>query len=409
MDIFVARQPIFDTKKNVFAYELLYRDSSNNQYTGIDGNKATAAVLANSFMEIGYDTITSGKKAFVNFTEELITMEAPTLFPNDLIVIEILEDVAPTNEIIEKCKDLKSKGYTLALDDFEYAYLEKYKQLLKIIDIVKVDWVLNSKEDQIKTIYDVKKINHKVRFLAEKIETNEDYEEALKAGYSLFQGYFFSKPIIVKGIGTQNNKVNFFQILKEISDPNPNFEKITQVIEMDPVLTLQLLKLINSVAYRAIQCITSVKEALIRLGTKEIKKWLSVLMLRDVTKEKPIEIIRLSLVRAYFMELMANETSLKSRKSEAFLFGLFSMIEVLFNSDKEELLKDIPLNEDLKDGLLGKENAFTSLYNVVIYYENGDWDKLEEYIQQKKLGISSVSILNFYYDAINLANQLIED
>ncbi|HAN10333.1 MAG TPA: diguanylate phosphodiesterase [Clostridiales bacterium] len=408
MDIFVARQPIFDTKKNVFAYELLYRDSSVNKYTETDGNKATAAVLANSFMEIGYDTITNGKKAFINFTEELLHMGAPTLFPKELIVIEILEDVEPTAVLVGKCIEFKEKGYTIALDDFEYRYISKYKSLLKVIDILKVDWLLNSVGEQINIVKEIKKINPKIKFLAEKIETNTDYEEALKSGYSLFQGYFFSKPTIIKGIAGQSSKLNYLQIINEIAKSNPDFDNITHVIERDPVLALQLLKLINSVTYRSIQRVTSVHEALVRLGMKEINKWVSVLMLRETTKEKPIEVMRTSLVRAYFMEGLVSTTILKNRKSEAFLFGLFSLVDVLFNYSKEELLCDIPLNDDVKSALLGKENEFSKIFKIITCYEKAEWDELEEHMKEKNITINPFQISEFYYNALKLAENLIE-
>ncbi|HBY19887.1 MAG: hypothetical protein A2Y24_05395 [Clostridiales bacterium GWE2_32_10] len=408
MDIFVARQPIFDAKKNVYAYELLYRDSSVNKYTAVDGNKATAAVLANSFMEIGYDTITNGKKAFINFTEQLLNMSAPTLFPKELIVIEILEDVEPTSALIEKCIEFKQKGYTIALDDFEYKNVEKYKSLLKVVDIVKVDWMLNSPEEKRKLVKEVKKVNQSLKFLAEKIETDDDYQEAQKNGYSLFQGYFFSKPTIIKGTTSQNSKINYLQIINEISSGSPDFYKITRVIEKDPILTLQLLKLINSVMFRSIQKVTSVYDALVRLGTVEIKKWISVLMLREATKEKPIEVMRISLVRAYFMEQLANVTKLRTRKSEAFLFGLFSMVDVLFNYSKEELLHDIPLNDDVKDALLGAENEFSNIFKIVEYYEKAEWENLGKHIAEKGIKINPFEISGFYYSSLKLAESLIE-
>ncbi|OGO86253.1 MAG: hypothetical protein A2Y22_07360 [Clostridiales bacterium GWD2_32_59] len=408
MEIFVARQPIFDDKKNVIGYELLYRDSSNNEYIKTDDNKATAAVLANSFMEIGYDIMTNGNKAFVKFTEELISMGAPTLFSNELIVIEILQGIEPSDEHIKNCTELKKNGYTLVLDNFEYRDIKRYKELLCIVDIVKVDWRTNSKDERKKLVVDIKKINPKIIFLAEKIEIEDNYKEALRNGYTMFQGYFFSMPILVEGVRNTNNKLSYLQILNEICVPEPDFDRISEIIESDPTLTLQLLKLINSVAFRAIQRITSVREALVRLGMKEVRKWISVIMLREVSKELPIEVMRVSIVRAYFMESLADASELKSRKSEAFMFGLFSMIDVLFSFDRVELLKDIPINEDLKQGLMGAENDFTNLFNVILYYEKADWDNIEEYINLKGIKINPLALLNFYNKAINNADRLMK-
>ena len=183
MDSYVARQPIFDIKQDVFAYELLYRSSLNNSYPWLDGDRATAGVISNSFLLIGFDKLTRGKKAFINFTRNLLEDGVATLLPSETTVIEILEDIEPDEKILSICRELKKSGYLLALDDFTYD--RKYVPLVELADIIKIDFQNTSIYER-KAIID--RIGHKkTKFLAEKVETREDFIGALKMGYSYFQ------------------------------------------------------------------------------------------------------------------------------------------------------------------------------------------------------------------------------
>lgn len=202
MEAFVARQPIFDRNLNIFGYEILFRSGHNNFYDGLDENAATSRVIYNSLSVIGMENLTGNKRAFINFPYELLIKGAASSLPKESVVIEILENVYPDSDIISECKKLKKLGYVLALDDF--ILKPEYEPLIELADIIKVDFLLTDHEERESII---KKINSPgVKFLAEKVETREEYEQAHKLGYSYFQGYFLSKPIIIKGIGIENNK-----------------------------------------------------------------------------------------------------------------------------------------------------------------------------------------------------------
>lgn len=198
MNTFIATQPIFDTNQNVIAYELLFRgDSVNNEFNNIDGDIATSNVIINSISVIGLSNLTNGKKAFINFTENLILDDTAYVLPKEYVIIEILENVPPSKEIIKACKRLKAKGYTLALDDF--VLIDNLKELIKLADLIKIDFTITKGDERKKVIDKILQINNKVKFLAEKIETKEEFNEASMMGYSFFQGYFFSKPTIFRG------------------------------------------------------------------------------------------------------------------------------------------------------------------------------------------------------------------
>lgn len=200
MEVFVAKQPIFDRNSDVFGYELLFRSGHGNFYDGLDENAATSKVISNSLSVIGMENLTGNKRAFINFPYEMLIKGAASTLPKESVVIEILENVYPDYDIINECKRLKQLGYLLALDDF--ILKPEYEPLIELADIIKVDFLLTKSHERESII---NKINSpKIKFLAEKVETKEEYELAHKLGYSYFQGYFLSKPVIIKGIDIQN-------------------------------------------------------------------------------------------------------------------------------------------------------------------------------------------------------------
>lgn len=402
MDVFVARQPIFDKSLKVVAYELLYREGEDNHYGGDDGDRATSRVVTNSFLRIGIEKLTGGKKAFINFTEKLIKEEIPTIFPKELIVVEILENIVPDTDVIQACMHLKKKGYVLALDDYILHSPYDYQELFALVDIIKVDFLSNTGEER-KSI--PKKIsNKKIKFLAEKVETKEEFEEALQAGYTYFQGYFFSRPIVVAGKEVPVYKTNYIRILNEIYRENPDFDKIAQIIETDISLSYELLRLIHSAAFHPASKITSIKLAIARLGLKEMRKWIGLMMIRDLARDKPDELMGSALIRARFGELLAEKVGYGKRRSEVFLMGMFSYIDVLLEKPLEEILKHLPLSQEIVNALLDYGGEFHLLYQLIKAYEKGKWKEVSSLAE--KLKIEEKLLPKFYVDAIDWASQI---
>jgi len=402
MDIFIARQPIFDMKKKVYAYELLYRAGDENQSNVIDGDQATSSVVANTLMLIGLDSLTQGRMAFINFTRQLIQNEIPTVFSNELLVVEILEDIIPDAEFMKACRNLKELGYVLALDDFVLDY--PYEEIVDLVDIIKVDFLLTSMSERTAIIQKYQDRN--IRFLAEKVETLEQFEEAIRAGYTYFQGYFFSKPVIMKHKDIEPATFNYIKILQELDGPEPEYENIASIIEFDVSLSYKLLRLINSAAFYSNSRVTSLKHALVMLGFKEIRKWISIVMLRELGADKPDEIIRTCLLRGKMGEILSKQFGLKARKTEVFLMGMFSMIDTLMNQEMEEALELLPLEDDVKAGILGESNQFSDLLKLVIAYEKGNWDYL--FLKAKKSGLGMNVFPDAYIEAVKWASTVYE-
>lgn len=394
MSIFIARQPIFDAAMNVFGYELLFRSGMVNSYTAMDADYASSNVMINSFCLLGLDKLTGSKKAFINFTGNLLKQDVATLFPREELVIEILENVNPEKDIVENCRKLKKSGYSIALDDF--ILRDDYLTLIELADIIKVDFLSSSQDDKKSIVQRFKGRN--IKFLAEKVETPEEFQQAKEWGYTYFQGYFFSKPAILSTNDIPPMKMIYLQLIEKINSHDVDFSELAEIVIRDVALSYKLLKLVNSSAFGLRSKVESVRQALVVLGTNEIKKLVSLLILQDLGDDKPEEIVHTSLVRAKFGELLAAETVIKTRKEECFLMGMFSTLDVLMSRPMEEVLSGVSLSKDVRAALLKKDGLFGYIYQLILAYEMGDWLLCNSCASI--LGINSNKLMEAYVEAL---------
>ena len=398
---YVARQPIFNTDQSVYGYELLYRGFSKNNTEKVDGDTATSEVLINSFSTIGIESITQKKRAFINFTKKLLVKEVPTIFDKEIIIVEVLENIEINQQMIAICKKLKDKGYIIALDDFIFD--ESYLPLLKIADIIKVDF-LYSTQSQRKKIESIAR-EHAVTLLAEKIETREEFERAKELGYSYFQGFFFKKPEIFEGDEIPVYPNNYFMALDELNKKEPDFNKVADIIRNDMSLSYKLLKLINSAAFGMRTEVKSIKQALVILGIAEMKKWLNLIVLKKIAKDEPKEIMKTALIRAKTAEEIGKEIVTGVNPSELFLIGLFSMLDTLMHQDKKLLMEDLPISQRIKDAILGKEGIYRDILQLIISYEEGRWNMVDIFC--KKLELDKEKISTSFISSIEWGEKVI--
>ncbi|MBB2483466.1 HDOD domain-containing protein [Bacillus sp. APMAM] len=401
MEVFVARQPIFNQKEDVCGYELLYRQNNINEFPNINGDQATADVIINSFLNIGIDDLSCGLPCFINFTENLLKQKVPTYFRPQEIVVEILENVSFTHELLEICKELKSFGYKIALDDFIFQHHNPYvKQVLEYVDIVKIDY-LNTSPALRRTLEKVVKSLH-IELLAEKVETREQFEEAKTKNYSYFQGYFFSKPVIVSTQDVPASFSSYFQIINYLSATDPSIDQIAKLIEQDLSLSYKLLKLINSPAYRPKHKIHSIRQAIVLLGLIEIKRWIYVLAIRENTgyrKHMPEELLRLCLTRAKMCEMIALKLANQLPAPSYFLVGMLSLMDAILSIPMENILKKLSLGDELYAALNGKENHMRNVLNLTVAIEKAHWDKADDI--SNALGLTQHALISIYKDACN--------
>ena len=399
MEVYVGRQPIFDRHSNVFGYELLYRRSMNNFYEGVDGNQATRDLIYNAFFAMQIDDLTEGKVGFINFTDAMVRDLVPEILPKEQLVIEILENSIVDQDLIQACKSLKEKGYILALDDF--VLNPSFEPLLELVDIIKIEFPNVSLKTQRNLI---KEHKNKIRFLAERLETREEYNVALQMGYDYFQGFFFSKPVIYKqnDIGVLNTSI--LNIIHQLRTLDPDYDRIAQAVELDVGLSYKVIRLSNTISFGARYSIRSVRQALVRIGILELRRWFNVLLLKDLQQVENHELIKQSLVRAHLMENLAQYCEAKEQSLDYLLTGMFSSIDVLLSKPMEEVLIGMPLVDTVKAALLGEENDLKHVLDFVKRYEAMDINPETFDFPLGKIDLESFN--GFYIEALRWIKQM---
>lgn len=372
--MYIARQPIFNKLMKIYGYELLYRDASEAVSFGNASSSAATATVIGGLFEQGINKIVGKAKAFVNFDYDFIMSENIELIDPETLVIEVLETVEVNPVLVERLHYLRAKGYKIALDDFEES-LNNYP-IVYIADIIKYDIIitpLESIEEEVKEALAQGKV-----VLAEKIETEEEFQKACDMGFQLFQGYFFSKPKIVYGINSSKaSKLQYTMILQELHREEPSYHAIAEVIESDVHFAYRVMKTMSN--KKGEDTFRSIKEALVRMGLKELERWINVLMLQDMSEGKPTEIMRLSLVRSKFGEFVANHSIYYKRKDEVAMMCLFSMLDAIMDEPIAEALHGMMLSEDVFNALVHNTGELTIIYEMLTAYEHGDWVKVNEY------------------------------
>lgn len=365
MKVYVARQPIFDQKLRVCGYELLYRRSEKNIFEHVDDALATADVIHNAYLVFNFRELTEGTRAFINFPQNLIEGEVPALLPRQSLVVEVLEHVEPTEKVLAALRSLRRKGYTIALDDFVFE--EKYRPLIGLADIIKIDYQATPVEQQ-KRLIDA--LGHRVEFLAEKIETPLEYETAKQLGYKMFQGYFFSKPTVVHGAEVHPLRHTLVEVLKELDRPEPNFRRIAGLIERSVDLSYKMLRSVNTVYQKGRHTIQSIEQAVARIGLDELRRWSYLMLLREMQTSESKELIKQSVIRGKMMELIAADSTPEVKPFDAFITGIFSSLDVILDETMTSLVSELPIEPVVKEALLGKRNALRGLLEAVTAYEH---------------------------------------
>jgi EAL and modified HD-GYP domain-containing signal transduction protein len=382
MYFYAARQPILDANKNLYAYELLFRDSIDNVFPEIDGDEATSKMIEASKFNMGISGFTGSKPAFINFTLETLIQGYPEMLTNEEVVVEILETVKPGKKLLSICKDLHSKGYTIALDDYEHQSVWSY--FYPFINIIKVD-IQQTNFEEVKQIIEAIKDHPHIELLAEKVETYQEYDQALQLGFKYFQGFFFAKPEMVKTKSLSPSQLAMAELLYQISKPELDLASITNVFERDVSLSYKLLRYANSAMFRRHSEVSTIKQALVILGSSELKRFLGLMFAITANPDKPTELIKLAMTRAKFCELIAKDMESKLDVSIAFLTGLLSMIDAILDEKLDIVLNKLPLTHEIKDPLLTQKGVMASIIKLVEFIEHAQWQKTSFIIEKLKL------------------------
>lgn len=396
--MFIARQPIFRRDMNVYGYELLFRsDKHAGKFEKNEHNagKATAAVLT-SLYESGLSNLVEGRLAFVNFDESVLLTDLDGIFESNTIVIELGADVRITPQLEARLRELKYEGFRVAFNNVEFSAIEPFAD---IVDIVKIDTKDIDWEAAERKVLELKRYG--IFTLAEFIESMDQYESAKLAGFDLFQGYFFAKPYVVgsRSDSFKNTSTVYTRILRELRSEEPSFQRIAEMIRHSVDLNYKLMRMMSKRNKRKdVVDISTVRQALAYMGLREVERWINVLMLSDVAKSKPSELIKLSLTRSLFMEQLVIGTSLRNLRYEAFTVGLFSVIEALSDVSLEDALMDVVLPDSVKEALVYNKGELSDLLRLVKAYEVGDFEIVNQYVDI--LDIDNEDLFDAYYQAV---------
>lgn len=399
-EVFIARQPIFDRDKSVWAYELLFRDSHENRFRGRDGDSASFHTLNNALNLIGLNRVTNGCPAFVNFTGGLLMERAWELFRPEQCVVEVLETVEPDAKVIAACRDLRGAGYRLALDDFVLA--PRFEPLLELAQIVKVDFLNTSAQDRAALVERCQREG--IELLAEKVETSDQFEEAADAGFQWFQGYFFCTPQILATRDMRASRMVYCHFLAALNRSEIDFDELERIIQHDSSLSVKLLRYLNSAEKGVRQQVQSIKQALVLLGHEPLRKWGSLVALTGLGSDKPNELLKACLIRARFCEVVGGELHLADRGS-LFVMGLLSGLNAVMDQPMREVLEDLPLSVSIKEALLGHSSSLGELFRLARSCEMGEWDRTVRFAT--KVGTNPADVASAHREAIMWADEIL--
>jgi c-di-GMP-related signal transduction protein len=396
---FLARQPIFNTERVVYGYELLFRSGPDNYFVHPAPDMASVSAADNLFL-IGIDRLARGRRAFINCTRSFLLRDYASLLPKDRVVLEILESIIPDEEVVAACQRLKAEGYLIALDDF--CETPEWRPLVLIADFIKVDVLATAPAEQLRLAK--KFARTPVKLIAEKVETHEDFERTLGWGYSYFQGYFFQRPEILSHHDIPASKLNYLRILKAANEPILDLEKIAEQIQSEASLSYRLLRYLNSPLFFLRAEIHSIQHALSLIGERGVRKWVSLVAVACMGDGKPEELIILPLIRARFCELMAPSARLESVSNDLFLLGLLSAMDALLDMKMEAVLREIAVEPEIRDALLGRKNRLREVFDIALHYEAGSWEAIDE--AAGRMGIGAETIPGCFLQAVEWARKL---
>jgi len=392
LEVLVGRQPIYNASLDVVAYELLFRKSG--KWAGVvDGDQATGQVLFNALVEIGLDNLVGDRLAFINCTRRFIAEDGLLPPIKHRIVLEILEDIEPDEEFLGALRRVGQAGYQVALDDF--VYTDKCAGLLSLADIVKLD-IRQLGQPRLDEHVQLLRRRGVRQLVAEKIETLEEFEHCKRLGFDLFQGYFLSKPRLVRSRTVPGNRLATLQLLASLQDPDVSLEQLEAMIAQDVTLSYKLLQGVNSSAMGVRKKIESIRQAIAMIGLERLRMMVALIALSGLSN-KPPAIMNTVLLRAKMCELLARALN-RTDCGSFYLVGLFSMLDVLLNLPLATVVKELPLGDDVKEALLNQEGAPGEVLRCVVAVERAEFDGVT------CLGLTPMQIQQAYLQSIAAAD-----
>lgn len=401
MFAYVARQPIYTAARELYAYEILFRDGKSNGFPDISPDEATSRILTSTHLSLGLEEVTGEHYAFINFHQDTLMHRFPTSLDPSRTIIEVVETVEVTPQLIQACKHLRGLGYQIALDDYDTS--ERWTPFLPFTSIIKFD-IRETPHEKIAQLVPELKAQG-IRLVAEKVETYAEFEQFRSMGFDYFQGYFLARPELIKHRKLNSNQLTMIQLLTESAAVHMSLERINNIIERDPSLTFQLLRFINNPLVNKRNNITSLRHALNYMGELEIKKFVALLALANISQDSPDDLMNMSLVRAKFCEQLCESDDRSDIDNNAgFLLGLLSLLDAMMEQPMEELVSKIPLNEAVQQALCKKPGWLRHCLQLAEYFEQGHWTGVKAF--SVKYNTEQRHLHHCFNTAINWASKI---
>ncbi len=403
LDFFMARQPIFDIKKQILGYELFFRDSQSAQRAVISNRcDATMQVAAGTVVCLN-ELLQQNKKLMINFTSDLILEHVPYALPPEQVIIEVNGQSSPDAKVLEALAALKQDGYCIAVDDFEGN--KQAIPLIHLCDIVTID-TLSRPAVWLEKVVTVLQKAH-VQLMAKRIENHEVFQLVSQMGFSLFQGFFFQRPENITGRKLNSNEMMRLKLCKLIENDSAEMDKLAETIQADVSISYRLLKFLNSPVFGFSRKITSVKHAITLLGWKQLKSWLRVIIMTDMLQQgKTRELSRTALLRGKLLETIAEAHANANDQNALFLMGLFSLLDSMLDIPMPDILAELPLAPPIMQALLGDQNKYRSWLELSFCFEDADWEKLDALMQ--KLALDPGLVALSYHKALKWTESYFE-
>ena len=377
--VFVGRQPILNRGKKIFGYELLFRNSVVSDADVLNNIKATATVIVNTLNNIGLKRLIGEKKGFINVDAEILESGILDLLPKENLVLEILETIELTNNIVELCKKLRINGYQLALDDF--IYCEPLSPAMRTANYIKIDLPMYNRQSLTRVVGQLK--SYPVKLLAEKVETKEDFDLCYALGFDFFQGYFFAKPSVVTAKSLSPAQLVLIELSRALSRED-EFYTIEALFKKNPELNYKLLKFMNSAAFYATEKITSVRQSLALLGYRNLQKWVTLLLFAGEGGDSRLSpLLERAALRGRIMELLAKKiTNDPVIADSAFMTGALSMIDSLLEMSITNILSEFNLSQDINNALINREGFLGKLIIIIELLEQERFNLIHEMLSE---------------------------
>jgi len=390
---YMARQPILDLHGNVHGYELLFWNGRDKTTRG-KGELATRTMLDNTVV-FGLEELARGLPAFVNCTAESLTEGWVQVLPPHMTVLELASSAEPTPSLLEACRKLKASGFRLALADFTGQ--PESGPLAELADYIKVDLL---KVDAMERGNLLRQLaGSKASLVAQNVETQEQYGQACKEGFDLFQGYYFCRSEPLQSHKIPGNRLVHLEILEDLQNDPVDLQRMSQLVMCDASLTYRLLRLVNSPVCAMRQEVTSIHSALMLVGDAAFRRIAMLAIDTDLSADQPEEILRMAFERARFCELAAPLCCLTP--SEQYLIGMVSLFPAMLRLLMEDLVRMLPLREAARDALLGKEIPEGVLLHWMVCYEHGNWAECDAIVRSS--GLSHEQVMSCHALAVEWA------